>query len=366
MASIRQRGGRGGPWRARYVDAEGRQHERLFQHRREAQAWIDQVTTSIVSGTYVAPKTARTTVGEWADTWLVGYAANRDSTVRQAKVHLARIKAQFGDQRLGDVRPSHVRAWVAALKREGLEPSYVFALHARLAQLYNDAIHDGIVPRSPCSRKTSPGMGQQRPYVASTEQVWALQDAMPEHLRISILLGALAGLRSAEVCGLRVSDVDFIRGVVNPVVQYPEEPLKTAVSMTPVPVGQLMALQLSAHVQAYPSAPWVLANRWGNQLTPWTLEVAFREARDQVPGLPGGFRFHDLRHYFASLLIADGHDVKLVQTRLRHASARTTLDTYSHLWPDKNEAARATVDGVLAARAASVKGGSRANRGPQG
>lgn len=360
MASIKQRGGRGGPWRARYVDGQGKQHERLFQRRADAQAWIDQVTTSIVSGTYVAPRTARTTVAEWADEWLVGYAANRGSTVRQAKVHLARIKDQFGDQRLADVRPSHVRAWVAALQREGLEPSYVFALHARLAQLYNDAIHDGIVSRSPCSRKTSPGMGKQRPYVATTEQVWALQDAMPDHLRIAVLLGALAGLRSSEACGLRVSDVDFMRGIVNPVVQYPEEPLKTAVSMTPVPVGNLMALQMSAHVKAWPS-PWVLSNRWGKQLGPWTLELAIRDARAQVAGLPGNFRFHDLRHYFASLLIADGHDVKLVQTRLRHASARTTLDTYSHLWPDKDEAARATVDGVLAARAASAKGGSRAN-----
>lgn len=366
MASIKQRGGRGGPWRARYVDGQGKQHERLFPRRGEAQAWIDQVTSSIVSGTYVAPKDARATLAEWADAWLIGYEANRASTVRQARVHIARIKAQFGEQRLADVRPSHVRAWVAALKREGLEPSYIFALHSRLAQLYNDAIHDGVVPRSPCSRKTSPGMGKQRPYVATTEQVWALDEAMPEHMRAAVLLGALAGLRLAEVCGLRVSDVDFMRGVIHPAVQYPAEPLKSAVSMTPIPVGNLLALQLSAHVAAWPAGEHVMGNWYGKQLAPWTLEVHFRRARDEVPGLPAGFRFHDLRHYFASLLIADGHDVKLVQARLRHASARTTLDVYGHLWPDKDEAARATVDGVLAARAASGKGGSRAERGPQG
>jgi integrase len=53
-----------------------------------------------------------------------------------------------------------------------------------------------------------------------------------------------------------------------------------------------------------------------------------------------GFRFHDLRHYFASLLIASGADVKVVQARLRHASAKTTLDTYGHLWPDSDVRAR--------------------------
>jgi len=47
-----------------------------------------------------------------------------------------------------------------------------------------------------------------------------------------------------------------------------------------------------------------------------------------VPDLPAGFCYHDLRYYFASLLIASGADVKVLQARLRHASAKTTLDTY--------------------------------------
>jgi hypothetical protein len=42
---------------------------------------------------------------------------------------------------------------------------------AELAQIMSDAVHDGILPRSPCSRRTSPGQGRQRPYVATTEQV---------------------------------------------------------------------------------------------------------------------------------------------------------------------------------------------------
>jgi hypothetical protein len=63
-----------------------------------------------------------------------------------------------------------------------------------------------------------------------------------------VLLGAFSGLRLAEACGLRVADVDFMRGVVSPAVQYPAQPLKTETSMTPVPIGQSLALELSAHV----------------------------------------------------------------------------------------------------------------------
>ena len=72
-----------------------------------------------------------------------------------------------------------------------------------------------------------------------------------------------------------------------------------------------------------------------------------RKARSEVKSLPAGFRYHDLRHYFASLLIASGADVKTVQARLRHASAKTTLGTYGHIRPDRDESTRAAVDTVL-------------------
>ena len=88
----------------------------------------------------------------------------------------------------------------------------------------------------------------------------------------------------------------------------------------------------------------------GGQLAPSALERAVRTARKKVADLPAGFRFHDLRHYLASLLIASGADVKVVQARLRHASAKTTLDCYGHLWPDKDESTRAALDAVLSAR----------------
>ena len=79
-----------------------------------------------------------------------------------------------------------------------------------------------------------------------------------------------------------------------------------------------------------------------------------RTARGKVDGLPKEFRFHDLRHYFASLLIASGADVKVVQKRMPHASAMTTLNTYGHMWPDADESTRTAVGVVLAARADSL------------
>ena len=72
----------------------------------------------------------------------------------------------------------------------------------------------------------------------------------------------------------------------------------------------------------------------------WRLAVA-------KAGAPADTRFHDLRHYYASLLIQHGESVKTVQVRLGHATAAETLDTYSHLWPDSEDRTREAVDLVM-------------------
>ncbi len=107
----------------------------------------------------------------------------------------------------------------------------------------------------------------------------------------------------------------------------------------------------------------MLLNDLFRQPAPWSLERAIRTARAKVPGLPGDFRYHDLRHFYASMLIGSGADVKVVQSRLRHASAKTTLDTYGHLWPDSDDSTRAAIDAAMKARAEALADSSRTAKG---
>ena len=246
------RKGRGKRWLAVWTAADGREASKAFAKKIDADRHGAAQETDVSRGIFTDPKAARVTVGKWCDSWLAGYATRRPSTVRQAKVHVAQIKDEFGGQPVGSVRPSQVKAWTARLLAEDLSASYVYALHARLAQILGDAVHDGILPKSPCSRRTSPGAGSQRPYVATTAQMWALHDAMPDRLRAAVLLAAFAGLRLAEACGLRVSDVDFMRGIIRPVVQYPADDLKSDTSRTPVPIPASLALELAAQVRQWP------------------------------------------------------------------------------------------------------------------
>jgi hypothetical protein len=86
-----------------------------------------------------------------------------------------------------------------------------------------------------------------------------------------------------------------------------------------------------------------------------------RTARKTAQGLLADFRYHDPRHYLASLRIAPGADVKTVQAR-PHASAKTTLGTHGHIWPDRDESTRAAIEPVIAAWAEQGRNSDEADR----
>lgn len=336
-------------WRARYRDADGKEHTQHFARKTDGDTWLDAQTAGLVTGTHVAPKDQATTMKEWTATWLSGYAT-RQSTQRQARTHVTRINAEFGHMRLGEIKASHINAWTKKMQDEGLAQSTIHALYRRLVQVMAAAVEDRLIPRSPCGRATSVKPGEQRLHVPTTAQVWDLYDAFPEHLRAAVLLAAFAGLRVGEVSGLRVQDVHFLRREIAPAQQYPAEPLKTPASRWTIPMSDSLAEALAEHVRQWSSGGHVIEDPWAHSAVgPWTIERAFRQARTD-----DDMHFHDLRHYFASLLISGGADVKVVQRRLRHENAKTTLNTYAHMWPDSDERSRATVETIFQQRLADA------------
>lgn len=341
MASISKRPN--GQWRARYRDDSGKEHARHFRRKTDARRWLDEQKSGLVTGTHVSPANATMTMREWSEQWLEGQRANRPSSYKQARSHLVHINDFFGDRPLREIRSTQIKMWLGKLQEKGLADSTVYAIYRRLSQLLGDAVEDGLISRNPCGKKVSPPQGRQRLTLATTEEVWQLHDDFPSHLRVSILLGAFAGMRVGEVCGLRVTDIDFLRGQIHPAQQYQDEPLKTESSRGTIHIPASLVEALSVHVRDY-SHDYVMSVG-SERVAPWTIEREFRKHRPSKL-----MRFHDLRHYYASLLISQGSDVKLVQSALRHASAKTTLDTYSHIWPDATDKTKAVVESVFEER----------------
>ena len=125
-----------------------------------------------------------------------------------------------------------------------------------------------------------------------------------------------------------------------------------------MPVSRDLTLLLSASV-AEDGTDFVATDGCGAQGKNWDVERAFADAVEKVDGLPDGFRFHDLRRYFASVLIAGGCDVKAVQAAMRHGTASMTLDVYAGLWPDADDRARSAASAALAKRPDAAADGLR-------
>jgi integrase len=112
-----------------------------------------------------------------------------------------------------------------------------------------------------------------------------------------------------------------------------------------IPLPIVVVDGLAAHLATFPSEGLIFTNAAGDMIRRSNFGTMWLRVTKSV-GLDG-LRFHDLRHYYASLLIRHGESVKTVQARLGHANAAETLDTYSHLWPDSEDRTREAVDNVL-------------------
>src|SRR4051812_11310689 len=115
-----------------------------------------------------------------------------------------------------------------------------------------------------------------------------------------------------------------------------------------IPLPQVVVDDLAAHLAAHPAGQGglVFPGIKGQPLRRTAFQQMWAKAARAV-GTDA--TFHDLRHYYASLLIRHGESIKTVQARLGHKTAAETLDTYAHLWPDGDDRTREAVDGVLGA-----------------
>lgn len=355
MASVKKRPS--GQWRARYRDDTGREHSRHFTRKVDAQRWLDEIASSIVTGSYVDPRAGLLTFRDYAEDWRKAQVHRPSSRAHVETMLRRHAYPRFGDRPLSSIRPTEVQAWVAGLSGS-MAPATVKVIHGIVAGIFKAAVRDRRLASSPCEGIRLPKVAPRRIEPFSTEQVTSLVNAVPERFRALVVLAAGTGLRQGEAFGLTVERVDFLRrtiAVEQQLVTVPGQPPtlappKTSASHRVVPLPQVVVDALAAHLAAFPEQGdlgLVFVNDGGEPLRrSWFSAHVWRPAV-KAAELPTGTRFHDLRHFYASLLIRHGESVKVVQARLGHATAAETLDTYSHLWPDSEDRTRLAVDSVL-------------------
>ncbi|MFN0090314.1 MAG: tyrosine-type recombinase/integrase [Acidimicrobiales bacterium] len=267
----------------------------------------------------------------------------------------------FGPRTLSSIQRSDIQAWASTLAGR-LAPTTVATVYKELAGVFREAVHDGVLNVSPCRRISlpKPAHGQITPLLV--EQVHRIVEHTPVRYQALMVLCAGCGLRQGEALGLTVDRVDFLRRTVRidrqmltPARGTPRfGPPKTPASVRTVPLPRIVGDRMAAHLTVFGEGPdrLLFTSAAGAPLRRnWTGGMMRRTVA--AAGLPATVTMHDLRHFYASLLIAEGQSVKVVQNRLGHRSAVETLDVYGHLWPDSETDTMTAVDRALAAVAVS-------------
>ena len=270
-----------------------------------------------------------------------------------ARQYWRHVYPVLGDRPIASVLPSDVQSLVKRLSLT-LSPATVGVAHRVLSTIFKSAVADRRLSSSPCLGTRLPKVEKRKVVPISTEEVLTLVQAMPERYQALVMLTIGTGMRQGEVFGLSLDRVDFLRrtltvdrqlvGISGRLPSF--GPPKTAASVRVIPLPSVVVDALAAHLTTFPTEGLIFTNEAGDMIRRSNFGTMWRRVTESV-GLDG-LHFHDLRHYYASLLIRHGESVKTVQARLGHANAAETLDTYSHVWPDSDDRTREAVDLVLA------------------
>jgi integrase len=172
------------------------------------------------------------------------------------------------------------------------------------------------------------------------------------------VLALTTGMRQGELFGLSWTDIDLKAGILQ--VRHSLENVggqmrlkepKTAsgrrqIALPKMAVDALKDRQAAAMKEGLAGCPLVFPSIDGGFLRKCSFHAWSWNPLRTAAGIPE-FHFHDLRHSSASLMLADGVNVKAIQTILGHSSINMTLGTYSHLMPDSQRQAAATFDRLL-------------------
>jgi integrase len=345
MASIRQRPD--GQWRARYRDDAGKEHARHFRRKVDGQRWLDEVTTAVVTGQYVDPRAGRVTFQSFYADWSKRQLW-QSTTVRA--MDFAANSVTFADLPLNRVRRSHVEAWVKAMVVKPLAAGTIKTRFTNVHAVFRAAVGDKIIATDPCEGVALPARrrAEHSMMLPTPQQVGALIEAADPDFAPFIALAAFAGLRLGECAGLQVGDVEFLKRQLRVArqVQCGEIRAPKYGSERTVFLPDGLLAMLSDLISRSTQTSWLFTSGDGKPLYHVAAARRWRWARERA-GITGT-TFHDLRHFYASGLIAAGCDVVTVQKAMGHANATTTLNTYAHLWPTAEDRTRAAAADLMA------------------
>ena len=361
-----------GRWEATLTLAPvgGRRRRKSYFGKTRADA-ARKLTTALKSHADNLPlPSERLTVKAYLQQWLEAKrpSLRPESFRRYREMCQLHIIPEIGRKPLVRLTPGDVQALYARIREKGLSGTSLSLLHGVLHKALDDAAKWNLVARNISDLVDAPKRSTPEMRTLTPEEAARLLDAASgDPLEAFYVLGVTCGLRLGELQALRWQGIDLARGrlLVTATLQGVEngkpilaEP-KTVKSKREVYLSEMAVRALKAHRARQLEQRLIVGGLWqdhglvftnafgmpldGNNMRRRSF-ARLLERADLPP-----MRFHSLRHAAATILMAEGVNVKVISEMLGHADITTTLRIYSHVLPSMQEQAASTWDRLFSA-----------------
>ncbi|MFD5114862.1 tyrosine-type recombinase/integrase [Streptomyces sp. NPDC058391] len=379
--------GTGMRYRARYVGPDGTEKSKSFpdKQKRLAESWLNETAADMSRGQYIDPRAARITFQQFAEKWVATHTTeinSREAAERRLRLH---AYPYIGTRPLSSFQPGHIRTWLGALEAAVPASSHRRIIFGTVSAALSAAVDDSLLAKNPCRARSVQIPKASPPRVApwTSAQVFGVRAALPEHLRATVDVAGGCGLRQGEVFGLSEDELDYEGGWLALGHQLKRIRGKFVFALPKggkvrdVPLPTAVGAALRKHSEQYApvkvTLPWrtpdgplvtktlLFSGTSGNHVRVshfndhmWKPALA---AVGIIPEPEGGERYaaapedgmHALRHFYASVLLDAGENIRALSAYLGHSDPGFTLRIYTHLMPSSEGRTRKAVDALYKA-----------------
>ena len=358
MATIRKRRrSRKDVWLVDYLDAAGVRHRLTAKSREQAE---DLLASKIIESRepVIDDASGSTTVSEYAKRWFAAIAHDLKprTLVSYRQLFSLHIESSLGSTRLRDLQRGQVKFLLNQKRAAGLSKNTVRLIRACLSSMLAEAVDDSMLKANPAALASRRRAGKRTDSITPNERQKAIRPLSEEQIEALLnearadreyypLLLTLArtGVRPGEAMALQWDDLDFSNReiLIERALSAGQIGTTKTGGVRRVDMSQTLAETLSQlFIEREKETlrrkwaeipPWVFINRQGKPLDDSRLRKRF--ARILRRADLSGHRVYDLRHTFATLLLAKGTPITYVAAQLGHAKPTTTLQWYAHWLP---------------------------------
>lgn len=339
-----KRWGVGKRWQTIWME-NGKEVSASFDSRDAAELKASQVEVGQSEGTWITKDKLDITLSDMWEIWIASKSGRSKKTIDGYRSAWTHIEPVFGKTPCHKVERAKVTAWLPTLRttqgcKKGNDRPMGSAQQRKIGivikALLEQADELEVIHKNQMRSTDIPRQAKAERRYLTIKEIDALLEAAP-HFQIQLLIRVLlfTGIRPGEAKGLRVKDLDPIRGrlMIRRDVDDLGNPDETKTrNHRDVPVGGDLLLDLEDATENRNLEDWLIPDEHGHV---WTT-ARWRRVWADILSTSGinDITTYTLKHTSASLAIAAGSDAKIVQRMLGHSSAAMTLDTYTHLWDE--------------------------------